>query len=197
MLPSLPDTQRSSPAFRLLILHILILAGSLPSLLCFMVTFSTHQPSSSLSVVIRFLYNFPCPITVPSPPPSASIIWTPVVVLFLVITIWRYNTTYTATSHLALILTARCRELGLGSLPERLKGDLQSGTRVWNLELLENRGVQYADATKFDVGVETQHGLDAFLDGSETGVLPGRLHGAVVDCCRTTREICGIYNGEW
>ena len=80
---------------------------------------------------------------------------------------------------------------------ERLKGDLQSGTRVWNLEFLENRGVQYADATELDVGVRTQRGLDALLDGSKTGMLPGRSRRAVVDCCRTAGEICGIYNGEW
>jgi len=139
-----------------------------------------HTPTSSISIDIDvdlgsnpilvqfFGFNYR---SVP-PLPSASIIWTPVV-LFLVVTIWRYNTTYTTTSYLPPILTARCRELGLGSLPERLKGDLQSGTRVWNLELLENRGVQYPDATKLDVGVRTQRGLDAFLDGSETGVLLG------------------------
>jgi len=59
-------------------------------------------------------------------------------------------------------------------LPEWLEGDLQSGTRVWNLEFLENRRVQDADATDLDVGVRTQCGLDALLDGSEAGVAPGR-----------------------
>ena len=43
----------------------------------------------------------------------------------------------------------------MGPPPERLKGDLQGGTRVRNLKFLENRGVQDADATEFDVRVGT------------------------------------------
>ena len=43
--------------------------------------------------------------------------------------------------------------LGTDPSPEWLKGDLQGGTRVWNLEFLENRGVQDADTTEFNVGM--------------------------------------------
>jgi len=86
---------------------------------------------------------------------SESIIRT-VTVLFLVVTIRRYNTAYTTTLFLVPTPTARCTELGMSPLPEWLKGDLQSGTRVWNLEFLKNRGVQDADATELDVGVRTQ-----------------------------------------
>jgi len=57
----------------------------------------------------------------------------------------RYNQeiqrSYTTTSSLVLTLMARRIKLGMSPLPEWLKGDLQSGTRVWNLEFLENRGV--------------------------------------------------------
>ena len=61
----------------------------------------------------------------------------------------------------------------MGSLSERFKSDLQSGTRILNLELLEYGGMKNADATKFDVGVRTQRGLDGLLDPSETGMLLG------------------------
>ena len=60
------------------------------------------------------------------------------------------------------------------ALPERLEGDLQSGTRVWDLELLENRGMQDADATEFDIGARAEGGLDALLDcGEPRGFIGG------------------------
>ena len=87
-------------------------------------------------------------------------------------------------------------ELGEDALPERLEGDLQSGTRVWDLELLENRGMQDADAAKFDIGTRAEGGLDAFLDCGEPRGFLGGWCGAVVDSCRTAREIGGICDDE-
>ena len=79
---------------------------------------------------------------------------------------------------------ARCTELGVDPLPERLKGDLQNGTRILNLELLEDRGEQNA-------GAAVQGGLDAPLDCRETVMFLGGWCRTVVDCRRTTREYVG------
>jgi len=55
--------------------------------------------------------------------------------------------------------------------------------------------VQDADAADLDVGVRTQGGFDALLDGGEAGMSPRWWWRAVVDRCRTAREIGGIYDG--
>ena len=110
--------------------------------------------------------------------------------------IQEYNTiNSTKTFSLGPMLITRCKKLGMGVLPERFKGDLQCGTRVWDLELLKDRWVKDADATEFNVRVRAQCGLDVFLDCGETGMVLGWWCRAVINCCRTVREIGGICGG--
>lgn len=108
------------------------------------------------------------------------------IVLFLVITTWKPSTTPLGP--------LRCAKLGVGVFPKRFKSDLQSRARVWDLELLKDRGMQNPDTTDFKIGTRIYCGLDDLLDRSETERLL-RLF-AVEDCCRTTREIRGICSGE-
>lgn len=56
--------------------------------------------------------------------------------------------------------------------------------------------MQNPNATKLNVGARTQSRLDALLDSSEAGMFLGRWSRAVIDCGRTTREICGIYDSD-
>lgn len=110
--------------------------------------------------------------------------------------IQEYNTiNSTKTFSLGPMLITRCKKLGMGALPERFKGDLQCGTRVWDLELLKDRWVKDADATEFNVRARAQCGLDVFLDCGETGMVLGWWCRAVINCCRTAREIGGICGG--
>jgi len=122
--------------FALFILHIIVLIGIPPSLLCFMVKICTlyfhlHRYRLQFNLCTTdFRFTLPTP------------------------QIHHMDTNFLVTRRYNLEITiqhipqysppteipmARCSAgSGVDPLPERLEGDLQGGTRVWNLKFLEN-----------------------------------------------------------